>query len=218
MQFKFTDESYLDIGTMYCIGKNYEKHAKEMGGSVPKDPVVFIKPPAAYVANNGKIMIPDFSENVHHEVELVVVIGKDCVNIDPNNAREFIAGYAVGIDVTLRDVQQKAKEKGKPWAVAKGFVTSAPISNVIPADKFGKKTPYFDLELKVNGALRQKGNTKDMARPVENLVSYLSKVFTLRKGDCIFTGTFEGVGQIIAGDLIEAELCDYISLNVKIDD
>lgn len=214
--YTFTNGKKLQIGTMYCIGKNYADHAKEMGGNVPKDPVVFIKPPAAYVADKGKIHIPDFSNNVHHEVELVIIIGKDCNDIPPTEARDHIAGYAVGIDVTLRDIQSEAKEKGKPWTVSKAFVTSAPISDIIPAEEFGDNIPYFDIALEVNGQLKQKGNTKDMARPAEALISYLSKVFTLQKGDCIFTGTPKGVGQIRSGDEIHCSLNDKMSLNVSV--
>jgi 2-keto-4-pentenoate hydratase/2-oxohepta-3-ene-1,7-dioic acid hydratase in catechol pathway len=148
--YTFTDGTKIEVGTMYCIGKNYEKHAKEMGGDVPKDPVVFIKPPAAYISDGSDVILPDFSENVHHEVELVVVIGKDCSNVSRKEARNVIAGYGIGIDVTLRDIQQKAKEKGHPWAVAKGFVTSAPISKIIPADEFGSEIPFFDVKLEIN--------------------------------------------------------------------
>jgi 2-keto-4-pentenoate hydratase/2-oxohepta-3-ene-1,7-dioic acid hydratase in catechol pathway len=215
--FIFTDGTKLEIGTMYCIGQNYEKHAKEMGGEVPKDPVVFIKPPASYIPDGSSVILPDFSNNVHHEVELVVVIGKDCRNVSQSEARTCIAGYAVGIDVTLRDIQKSAKESGKPWAVAKGFVTSAPISQVIPARDFGDVIPYFDLKLQVNGELRQNGNTKDMARPVAMLIEYLSKVFTLREGDCIFTGTPEGVGKIISGDNISAELSGKVFLDISVE-
>jgi len=214
--FTFTDGTSLEIGTMYCIGKNYEKHAKEMGGELPKDPVVFIKPPAAYIPDGSSVILPDFSDNVHHEVELVVVIGKDCSNIRSDQARNVIAGYAIGIDVTLRDIQQKAKEKGLPWAVAKGFVTSAPISKIIPESEFGDEIPFFDVKLEVNGDIRQNGNTKDMARPVGLLIEYLSKVFTLRTGDCIFTGTPEGVGKINSGDKLIAELSGKVKLSISV--
>ncbi len=214
-EIKFTNGDKLNIGTMYCIGKNYAKHAAEMGGSVPKDPVVFLKPPAAYVEDGGVITIPEISKNVHHEVELVVAIGKDCVDVEEENVHEFIAGYAVGVDVTLRDIQQDAKDKGKPWTTAKAFRTSAPISQFIPASQVGKKN-LFDIEIKVNDQLRQKGNTKDMERSVETLISYLSKVFTLRKGDLIFTGTPEGVSQIVSGDTIVASLIGHVDLNVTV--
>jgi 2-keto-4-pentenoate hydratase/2-oxohepta-3-ene-1,7-dioic acid hydratase in catechol pathway len=214
--YTFTDGTKIEVGTMYCIGKNYEKHAKEMGGDVPKDPVVFIKPPAAYITDGSDVILPDFSENVHHEVELVVVIGKDCSNVSRDQARSVIAGYGIGIDVTLRDIQQKAKEKGHPWAVAKGFVTSAPISKIMPAEEFGNEIPFFDVKLEINGEIRQQGNTEDMARPVDLLIEYLSKVFTFRKGDCIFTGTPEGVGKINSGDKLLADLSGKVSLNINV--
>jgi 2-keto-4-pentenoate hydratase/2-oxohepta-3-ene-1,7-dioic acid hydratase in catechol pathway len=214
--FTFTNGKTLPVGTMYCIGRNYALHAKEMGASVPTDPIVFLKPPAAYVPDGGEIVIPDFSKNVHHELELVVIIGKDCENVLKEDAAEYIAGYAVGIDVTLRDVQAKAKEKGEPWAVAKGFKTSAPISNVIPAEVFKNGIPDFDIELYVNDALRQKGTTADMERSIGELVEYLSKVFTLRAGDCIFTGTPEGVAQLQPGDKLRAEIPWKVSLNISV--
>jgi 2-keto-4-pentenoate hydratase/2-oxohepta-3-ene-1,7-dioic acid hydratase in catechol pathway len=211
--FEFTDGTTLPVGTMYCIGKNYAAHIREMGGDAPPDPLVFIKPPAAFVPNGGIVRCPAFSHNLHHEVELVVVIGTDCANIPPDKVRSVIAGYAIGLDMTLRDVQQQAKERGEPWSVAKGFVTSAPISAVVPAGRVNTDAadntnalPLFDLQLHVNDSLRQFGSTAAMERPIEALVSYLSSVFTLRRGDCIFTGTPEGVGRVVSGDALRAEL------------
>ncbi len=215
-EFKFTDGTTLPVGTMYGIGQNYAKHAKEMGGRVPKEPVVFIKPPAAYVADGGAVRLPDFSGNVHHEVELVVVIGKDCANIDKASASEYIAGFAVGIDVTLRDLQAKAKADGKPWAVAKGFATSAPISKVVPINEIADYSDLM-LSLSVNGDIRQSASAGEMTRSVDMLIAYLSNVFTLRAGDCVFTGTPEGVGQIRKGDKIRAELTGYAELNVTVE-
>ncbi|HYF02454.1 MAG TPA: fumarylacetoacetate hydrolase family protein [Patescibacteria group bacterium] len=214
--FTFTNGKTLPVGTMYCIGRNYALHAKEMGAAVPAEPIVFLKPPAAYVPDGGEIEIPVFSKNVHHELELVVVIGKDGENISKETAAEYIAGYAVGIDVTLRDVQAKAKEKGEPWAVAKGFKTSAPISNVIPADRFKNGIPHFDIDLFVNDERRQSGTTTDMERSISELIEYLSSVFTLRAGDCIFTGTPEGVAQVQPGDKIRAEIPWEVSLNISV--
>jgi 2-keto-4-pentenoate hydratase/2-oxohepta-3-ene-1,7-dioic acid hydratase in catechol pathway len=213
--FQFIDGSSLPVGTMYCIGRNYAAHAREMNASVPDDPIVFIKPPAAYVPDGGTIVIPTISKNVHHEVELVVVIGSDCVNVLPDHARGYIAGYGVGIDVTLRDVQSGAKQRGEPWAVAKGFVTSAPISNIVPVAQISDDT-VIDVSLSVNGELRQRGNTSFMERNVAELVSYVARIFTLRKGDCIFTGTPEGVAQIISGDSMVATLNNYVSLHVTV--
>ncbi len=213
----FTDGKELPVGMMFCVGSNYSKHAREMGGTIPAEPVIFLKPSKAYLQNGESIKLPDFSELVHHEVELVVVIGKDCDNITADEARDYIEGYAVGIDVTLRDIQNQAKKEGKPWAVSKGFVTSAPISVVIPSSLFHEKEPCFDLSLKVNGEVRQQVHTSEMERTVGKLLEYLSKVFTLQAGDVIFTGTPEGVGQIKKGDTIEAELVGYANLKVFVE-
>lgn len=213
----FTDGSTLALGNIYCIAKNYSKHAAEMQSTVPKSPSVFIKPSTAYIKNNENIVIPDISQMVHHEVELVVVIGKDCINVTKDDAENYIAGYAVGIDVTLRDIQNKAKESGSPWAICKGFATSAPISDVIPINTLSEKIPFFDLSFSVNGVTKQQGNTKDMERSVGVLIEYLSKIFHLHQGDCIFTGTPEGVGQIVKGDTLTAELVGYAKLKVNVE-
>lgn len=214
-KYKFKNGKELEVKTMFCVGQNYAKHAAEMGGQVTTDPIIFIKPPQAYIENGGKIILPDMSKNIHHEVELVVVIGKECKNISEGDAAKYIAGYAVGIDVTMRDIQKQSKDKGLPWAVAKGFYSSAPISEIVPAENFGDKIPFFDLSLKVNNQLRQKSSTKFMERSVAKLIEYLSRVFTLEAGDCIFTGTPEGVGQIVKGDILIAELNGYVSLSVE---
>ncbi len=208
----FTNGERLKLGTIYCIGKNYPAHIKEMGDAVPEDPVVFIKPPAAYMPDGSKIRLPAFSENIHHEVELVIVIGDNCSNVKDIEAGRYIAGYGVGVDLTLRDIQEKAKKEGNPWAVAKGFYGSAPLSKIVPAGDLNSLDPHFDLELKVNGVTRQRGNTGAMARRPAELISYLSAVFTLRTGDCIFTGTPEGVGPIVRGDKLEARLGEYAGL------
>ncbi|MCX7736992.1 MAG: fumarylacetoacetate hydrolase family protein [Candidatus Kapabacteria bacterium] len=214
---KFDNSDILEIGSIFCIGSNYSKHIREMGGVKPENPVIFLKPRAAYLENGGTIKIPEFSNLCHHELELVVIIGEHCSNINKNDAYKYIAGYAVGIDVTLRDIQNIAKQKGQPWAVAKGFVTSAPISMVVSSSHFNNQIPYFDLLLSVNGELRQKANTSEMERSVAELIEYLSKVFTLNRGDCIFTGTPEGVGQIKSGDKLLAELVGFTKLEINVE-
>jgi 2-keto-4-pentenoate hydratase/2-oxohepta-3-ene-1,7-dioic acid hydratase in catechol pathway len=210
----FTDGRKLELANIYAIATNYRKHANEMKSEIPSQPVIFLKPTSAYITNGDKILLPQFSENVHYEVELVVVIGKDGFNISEEEVPNYIAGFAVGIDVTLRDIQAVAKQSGKPWGIAKGFFTSAPISSVVPISEFAGEIPYFDLVLKVNGQICQKGNTSEMERSVTQLVSFISKVFSLNAGDCIFTGTPEGVGKINNGDEIVAELSNYVSLKV----
>ncbi len=213
--FKFTDGRKLQVGTFYGIGRNYEAHAREMGGDVPSEIIVFIKPPAAFVEDGESIQLPKFSELVHHELELVVVIGRECSHVSASDALDYVAGYAVGIDVTLRDVQRRAREEGNPWAVSKGFATSAPVSMIVPAEAAGRD-PHFVIELRVNGELRQKASTSQMERSVAVLVEFLSNVFTLQPGDAIFTGTPEGVGPIADGDAIHAELKGFIALDVEV--
>ena len=198
----FTDGRTLAIGTMYCIGRNYAAHAAEMGAVVPDAPIVFLKPPSAYAANGATVVLPAFSSNVHHEVELVVVMGPG----------RTIAGYAVGLDLTARDVQAKAKERGEPWATAKSWVGSAPVSPVVPAEQAGQGP--FTLSLDVQGIRTQHGSTAAMERSVAVLIDYLDEVFRLQEGDCIFTGTPEGVAALHAGDTAVAWLDDLVSLTV----
>ncbi|MFN3306639.1 MAG: fumarylacetoacetate hydrolase family protein, partial [Candidatus Kapaibacteriota bacterium] len=206
----FTNGNKIELANIYAVASNYSKHAKEMGTTIPDEPVIFLKPSSSYIPTGGTILLPKISNEVHHEVELVVAIGKDGYNVATEEAYKYIAGYAVGIDITLRDLQRKAKTDGKPWGIAKGFYTSAPISNFVPADAFGKEIPNFDLLLAVDGEVRQKAHTSTMERSVAELVSFISKIFTLNEGDCIFTGTPDGVGKILPGNQIYAELTGYV--------
>jgi len=215
-QFIHTDGTILPVGIIYCIGRNYAEHAKEMGGELLAEPVVFIKPATAHAMSGSKVPIPSYSNNMHHEVELVVVIGKDCNNVSESEAMEYVSGYGVGIDFTLRDVQAKAKASGLPWATAKSFYSSAPVSNIVTIDSIADINNCH-IELNVNGKLVQSGNTSDMQRSVPQLISYISHVFRLRKGDCIFTGTPQGVGQVVSGDKLEAKLDNFITLNIEIE-
>ncbi len=216
--WQFSDDRRLPVGTLYCIGRNYARHAREMGASVPERPVVFLKPPAAYLPSGSHLRMPTFARTMHHELELVVVIGRAGADLKEEDVAAHIAGYAVGLDMTLRDLQQQAKERGEPWATAKGFAGSAPVSSVLPASRFATNAvPTFDLRLYVNGELRQQGNTASMERSVEQLVAHLSSVFTLRPGDGIFTGTPEGVGPVRPGDRLHAQLGDFTDLALQID-
>ncbi|MEK6649822.1 MAG: fumarylacetoacetate hydrolase family protein [Bacteroidota bacterium] len=188
-----------------CIGRNYAEHAKEMKADVPTDPVFFLKPRTALIANGGSIEIPSISKDVHHEVEMTVLIGTGGRNIPEGQARRHIAGLGVGLDMTLRDVQSEAKKKGLPWTLAKGFDTSAPVSTFVPAAQV-PDVSALEVELKVNGHVRQHGFLRDLLFPVEHLISYLSRFITLEEGDVIFTGTPEGVAQVVPGDRLEASL------------
>lgn len=213
----FTDGRSMPVGTIYGIGQNYDKHAREMGSNLKRgEKIIFIKPASSYVPDGGTILLPKISNEIHHEVELVVIIGKECKNASKEDAWDYIAGFAIGIDATLRDLQKYAKEKGLPWAIAKGFRTSAPISRIVPVEQFEKNKKDFDFELIINGELRQIGNSLDMIYTVEELVEFLSSIYDLEPGDVIFTGTPEGVGKLNDGDVVEAILRGHIELKVTV--
>lgn len=205
----------ITVGKILCLGSNYAEHAKEMKAEVPRAPVVFLKPATALLHDGEYVVLPPFSSELHHEVEMVIVIGKEGKNVPIRAAYEYVAGYAVGLDMTLRDVQDQAKKKGLPWSVAKGFDTSAPVSTILRKELIDD--PHnLDISLKVNGQIRQHSNTSKMVFRVHDAVSYLSGVFTLEPGDLIFTGTPEGVSRVVPGDMLEATLDKVGSLRVSI--
>ena len=195
----------INAPRLFCIGRNYAAHAAEMNSPMPERPLVFIKPSTALVQNNGVIILPEQSEEIHHEVEMVAVIGKEAKNVKAQNALEYIEGYAVGLDMTARDIQARAKKKGHPWSVAKGFDTFAPLGDFVPASEISNPQS-LDIELLINGEMRQSGNTRDMHFSVSDLVAYCSTIFTLLPGDLIYTGTPEGVGPVVDGDVLEASI------------
>lgn len=210
-------EKSFSVGKILCLGRNYAAHAQEMRAAVPESPVVFLKPATAVIHNGENVVIPRISSDVHHEVEMVVVIGKRAKNVRVEDAYTYVDGYAVGLDMTLRDVQAAAKERSLPWTVAKGFDTSAPVSYAVEKDKVAN--PHsLTLSLKVNGERRQHSNTACMIFRVDFLLSYLSTIFTLEPGDLIFTGTPEGVGSVHPGDVLEAELEAVGTLRVGVTD
>lgn len=195
----------LTPGKLLCIGRNYAEHVREMGDvtDLPTEPVVFLKPATALVASGGEVSIPPQSNDVHHEVELVAVIGRGGKDVPEEKALEYVAAYALGLDMTARDVQKKAKERRAPWSVAKGFDTFAPLGPLIDAAAV-RDPQALDLRLTINGEVRQAGSTRDMIFPVARLVAFLSSIFTLEPGDLIYTGTPEGVGPVAPGDVLEA--------------
>ena len=197
----FADQ--VHVGKILCIGQNYARHAAEMDAQVPKQPVVFLKPPTSIIRSNEEVRLPHLSKNVHHEVELVAIIGRRGRDIPVEDGLEYVMAYAVGLDMTARDLQSEAKRKGHPWSVAKGFDTFAPLGNLVSAADFGDPQRLM-LTLKVNGAVRQQGDTRDMIFSVAYLISYCSQIFTLEPGDLLYTGTPEGVGPVFPGDQIEA--------------
>lgn len=195
----------LDVRTIYCIGRNYAAHARELNNPVPGEPVIFIKPASSVVPDGGSIVIPPQSSDVHYEAELVLAIGKLGKNIPIEKAMEHVSGYGLGIDVTARDLQQVAKDKSLPWSVAKGFDTFAPLSDFVDASAL-PDPDAIEYTLDINGERRQHGKTSHMLFPIPFLIHYLSGIFTLYPGDIIYTGTPEGVGKLNAGDKLHTIL------------
>lgn len=189
---------------LICIGRNYVDHIKELGNEKPDSPVIFLKPDSAILRKNEPFYYPDYSQDIHHEVEVLVKISRDGKSIEKRFAHKYYAEIGLGIDFTARDLQSKAKEKGLPWDLAKGFNGSAPISPFL--SKEGHDLSNLNFSLTVNGEEKQAGNTSLMLYPIDEIISYVSKFITLKKGDIIFTGTPKGVGPVKVGDNIKGFL------------
>ncbi len=204
MQISIGSQSF-NPNRIFCIGKNYEEHIKELGGKTPEEPVVFMKPVSSVVAPGETVLMPRHGKLLHHEVEVVLLIGREGRDIPESNALGFIAGITLGLDLTLRDVQGKLKKSGLPWELSKSFEQSAPLGIFKAYDPDSIDLENFPFTCKVNGELRQEGNTRDLLFPVTSLIHRLSGWWTLRPGDIIFTGTPSGVGPLKAGDRVEIE-------------
>ena len=205
----------LTVGKLLCIGRNYAEHADEMASDVPDQPMVFLKPATAIIRSGDAVRLPPQSQDVHHEIELVAVIGKEGYRIPKADALDHVAGYAVGLDMTARDLQTEAKEQRHPWSVAKGFDTFAPLGPIAPAADVGDPSD-LTLRLRVNGETRQEAHTRRMIFPVAELVHYCSQIFTLEAGDLLYTGTPSGVGPVEAGDELEATATGCEPLRVRV--
>lgn len=197
------------------VGRNYAAHAKELGNSVPGEPIIFLKPDTALLKNNAPFYFPEFTKEIDYEAELVVRINREGKNIQEQFAHKYYDELGVGIDFTARDLQQKAKVNGLPWALSKGFNGSAPISTFVSKSDFAN-IASLSFSLTLNGELRQKGNTSDMVHSIDKLISFCSTYFTLKNGDLIFTGTPAGVGAISIGDVIEVFLEEKLMLLCEI--
>ena len=204
-----TKSSRFPVNRIYCIGRNYKEHAIEMGHSDRDPPFFFQKPSNAIVDTNiqATIPYPPMTNDVHHEAELVVAIGKQGLGIKQKDAMQHIYGYAIGADLTRRDLQSQAKKQGRPWAVAKGFDYSAPCGPIVPKDDIELQN-NAKISLSVNGEMKQNSTIDHMIWSIPEMISILSQYFRLKPGDLIFTGTPAGVGAINIGDEIKIECGD----------
>ena len=198
-------DAMFPVRRIWCVGQNYADHAREMGGNPDREPPFFFaKPCDAVVPGGGALPFPVATANLHHEVELVVAIGGNGSQRSPGDALDLVFGYAVGLDMTRRDLQAEAKKLGRPWALAKGFDQSCPISPIAPAAMIGHPK-RGRISLGVNGATRQDGDLADMIWPVADAIAYLSRFVALAPGDLLMTGTPAGVGPVVAGDVLVGE-------------
>jgi fumarylpyruvate hydrolase len=204
------------VHRIYCVGRNYAKHAREMGMDPEREPPFFFAKPADAVVPNGTpVPYPPRTANLHHEIELVVAVGRGGRGIPVAGALEHVFGYAVGLDLTRRDLQFEAREQGRPWDVAKGFDCSAPVGAIRPAAQMGH-LERGSIWLEVNGESRQRANLSEMIWSVPEIVAELSTYFELRAGDLIFTGTPEGVGPVQRGDSLVAGIDGLETLRITI--
>ncbi len=213
VQLSGAEKTYR-VGKILCVTRNYRAHAAELGNKSPTQPVFFLKPASSIIGQGETAVIPPFSHDCQHEVELAVLIGKWGKNIAQETALSHVAGYGIGIDLTLRDLQGDLKAKGLPWSMAKGFDTSCPLSDFIPSEQI---TDPQDLKiLYVNDELRQQGNSAEMIHSIPKLISAASAIFSLEEGDILLTGTPAGVARLISGDRLRAEISQLGTLSINI--
>ena len=207
------------VHRIYCVGRNYEEHAKEMGFTGREAPFFFMKPADALVpvatGTTGQVPYPTLTSNLHHEIELVVAIGKGGKNIKAADAAQHIWGYAVGLDMTRRDLQGEMKKQGRPWEIGKAFEASAPIAPLVPAAQAGDIN-NAEIWLTVNGADRQRSNVSKLIWNIAETIEVLSQAWELQAGDLIFTGTPEGVAAVVKGDVLEGGVTGLPSLKIQL--
>jgi 2-keto-4-pentenoate hydratase/2-oxohepta-3-ene-1,7-dioic acid hydratase in catechol pathway len=202
---------------IFCIGRNYVEHAKELGNEIPDNPVIFMKPPTALIKNNKPFYYPEFTSDLHYEGELVVKISKNGKSIQAKFAKNYYDEVTIGFDLTARDIQVKQKEKGLPWEIAKGFDGAAPIGEFINLNEAKNNSGEIEFQITKNDDVVQLGNTALMIYSIDIIIEYLSKFYTLQKGDLIFTGTPKGVGALQIGDHMVGSIAGkkLINLNIK---
>ena len=215
LKFKNSDEK-VAVGKMVCVGRNYAAHAKELGNEIPENfPIVFLKPPSNIIFSGDSVVHPSYSNELHHEVELVLYIGEDVKDANDEGAERAIHGYTIGLDMTLRDLQNEYRKKGDPWTFAKCFDTAAVLTDVVLKKDY-KLKGNEKITLSVNGTERQNSSISNMLFSPVEIVKYISTRMTLEKGDLIYTGTPEGVGKVVPGDKIEAELENIGSITTQV--
>lgn len=208
-------EQPFNVGKIVCLGRNYLDHIRELGNAVPDRAVIFCKPASSLLQNGGTVVIPRYSDDCHHELELALLVGQVAKNVAAEDALNILAGYGVALDLTLRDLQAELKGKGLPWELAKGFDTSCPISSFVPRDRIPDPN-NLELTLRVNGEVRQQGNTNMMMRTVEEILCEVSQFYTLEPGDIILTGTPAGVSRLKSGDRLLGEIEQVGTLEVNV--
>jgi 5-carboxymethyl-2-hydroxymuconate isomerase len=215
LKFKNHNEQ-VAIGKIVCVGRNYAAHAKEMGNEIPDEfPIVFLKPASTVIFSGESVVHPTYSQNLQHEVELVLYIGEDIKNANDEEAENAIHGYTVGLDMTLRDLQFKFKEKGDPWTFAKCFDTATVLSEIVLKNEY-KIKGNEKIFLKVNDELKQNSSIDNMIFSPVQIVKFISTRLKLEKGDLIFTGTPEGVSKVVPSDFIYGEIENIAKIETKI--
>ena len=205
----------IAIGKIVCVGRNYSEHVYELGNVIHEKPVVFLKTVSSVIYSGDSIVYPSFSNDMHHETELVLLIGENIKDADLETAERAITGYGIGLDMTLRDIQADLKKKGHPWTIAKCFDTSTVLSEFVEKSSH-KLTLDEIISLKINGEYRQKDQLNKMLHKPAEIVQYISSLMTLQAGDLIFTGTPKGVSKVEKGDKLEAELEGIVKLECTV--
>ena len=210
IKIKSSDKE-IPIGKIVCVGRNYAEHVHELGNVIHEKPVVFLKTVSSVIYSGDQIIYPSFSNDMHHETELVLLIGENIKDADLKASERAIAGYGIGLDMTLRDVQSDLKKKSHPWTIAKCFDTSTVLSEFVEKSDY-RLTLDETISLKINGEYRQKDQLNKMLHKPAEIVQYISSLMKLEPGDLIFTGTPKGVSKVVSGDKLVAELDDILKL------
>lgn len=208
-------EKKYEIGKLVCVGRNYAEHAQELGNEIPEFPLVFIKPSSAVIFDGEEIVIPKFSNEVHHEAELLLLIGKKIKNATIEESEDAVIAFGVGLDMTARDVQDQLKKKGHPWTTSKCFDTSAVLSDFVSKENYNLIGNEV-ITLKVNGEIKQNSSIDKMIFNWKEIVKFISHEMTLEEGDIIFTGTPKGVGKVLKDDVIETEITNIGKITNKV--